>query len=193
MKLAEVLVVEARQYRDDGVKIIVPILIGYTDQIRQNKKTVAVNPVSNRPVLTKETLLDLIRERNPETADLAKKTIDNLESIGLQMRGFPSQVSYGVEAGGDFLSIVSLTPTSIWFSLPKRAADGLGPDRVKQFKQKINDVGKFYKPDSLSDPTNGGALGPHYDILRDRDKMDSFVKAVSDIKEQLESSMAAAQ
>ena len=81
-----------------------------------------------------------------------------------------------MEANGDFLSILSLTPTNIWFSRPKRAVDSLGPDRFEACKQKINSVGKFYKPEELDDPTKSGALGPRYKILDG--KIESFVEAV---------------
>jgi hypothetical protein len=82
---------------------------------------------------------------------------------------------------------LSLTPTNIWFCLPKRAVDSLGPDRFKACKQKINNVGKFYKSEELDDPAKSTALGPHYKILNG--KIESFVEAVSFIADHVRSSL----
>ena len=125
MRFGQVLVVEARQYGINGATFIVPVLIGYTDRIRMEKKTVTVNPVSPGPVLTRETLLALVREKDSGAARLAEQMIDKLASLALKAKEFSSQISYGVEVGGDFISIVSLTPSGIWFTPPNRIANAL--------------------------------------------------------------------
>lgn len=47
MEKAEILIVEARQYRDKDTKIVVPTLFGYTEQARQVKKPVLNVPSAN--------------------------------------------------------------------------------------------------------------------------------------------------
>ena len=48
MERSEVLLVEARQYRSDGKRIVVPTLFGYTEQARQVKRTVTVTTAASR-------------------------------------------------------------------------------------------------------------------------------------------------
>jgi hypothetical protein len=45
MERSEVLIVEAKQYATDGLKVVVPSLFGYSEQARRIKKTVIVSPV----------------------------------------------------------------------------------------------------------------------------------------------------
>ena len=99
MEQAEVLVVEARQYRHNDSRIIVPNLIGYTDQIRLSKKTVAVNRASSRPPMTREALLASMIQRNhpSEVAKVAQDIVSNLEHLGLATRSFPSCINTGVQ------------------------------------------------------------------------------------------------
>ncbi len=42
MERSEVLIVEARQYMHDGIRVVVPTLFGYTEEARQVKRTVTV-------------------------------------------------------------------------------------------------------------------------------------------------------
>jgi hypothetical protein len=44
MERSEVLIVEARQYELEGIRIVVPMLFGYTEQARKIKKTVTTTP-----------------------------------------------------------------------------------------------------------------------------------------------------
>jgi hypothetical protein len=48
MERSEVLLVEARQYTRDGMRIIVPMLFGYTEEARQVKRTVTVTTKDSR-------------------------------------------------------------------------------------------------------------------------------------------------
>lgn len=160
--------VELEFYKHVDYEILIPKIFGV--EVRKDNPSPPI-------VMTKEHLLESIRSKNAsEIVKLAEEIMGKLDSLGLTTRGFPSCINYGVEANGDFLSILSLTPTNIWFCLPKRAVDSLGPDRFGACKQKINIVGKFYKPEELDDPTKSGALGPRYKILDG--KIESFVEAV---------------
>jgi hypothetical protein len=192
MERAEVLVVEARQYRHNESRIIVPNLIGYTDQIRLSKKTVAVNPASSRPPMTREALLASIAQRNlPEVAKVAQDIVSSLEHLGLATRSFPSCINYGVEVDGDFLSIVSLYPKNIWLAIPNRATERLDAQWFRSWKEKVNTIAKLYKPECVSEPTNKGALGPRYETLKG--KSESFIDAVRDLRNHLKGTFAAGE
>jgi len=48
MELAEVLIIEARQYVEGGSRLVIPLLFGFTEQARQVKKTVTITTGSQR-------------------------------------------------------------------------------------------------------------------------------------------------
>ena len=48
MERSEVLIVEAKQYRIDGVRVVVPSLFGYTEEARRVKRTVTLTQGSRR-------------------------------------------------------------------------------------------------------------------------------------------------
>ena len=48
MERSEVLLVEARQYRHDGVTVVVPTLFGYSEEARQVKRTVTVTSAARK-------------------------------------------------------------------------------------------------------------------------------------------------
>jgi hypothetical protein len=50
MEKAEILIVEAKQYRDRDLRIVVPTLFGYTEQARQVKKPVLNVPTGNTKI-----------------------------------------------------------------------------------------------------------------------------------------------
>jgi hypothetical protein len=81
------------------------------------------------------------------------------------------------------LKILALNPTGIWINIPIKAAERVSPDSFRKWKHRVNSVATFYKGDCLDDPTNRGALGPHYDVLEG--KVDSFIEAIDDMKGQI--------
>ena len=48
MERSEVLLVEARQYRWEGTRVVVPVLFGYTEQARQVKRSVTITTAGSR-------------------------------------------------------------------------------------------------------------------------------------------------
>lgn len=48
MELAEVLIVEAKQYLDGNLRLVTPLLFGFTEQARAVKKTVTITKSSHR-------------------------------------------------------------------------------------------------------------------------------------------------
>jgi hypothetical protein len=63
MERSEVLIVEARQYATDGLKVVVPSLFGYSEQARRIKKTVTVSPTV-RVKWTREKFFNTIADAN---------------------------------------------------------------------------------------------------------------------------------
>jgi len=138
---------------------------------------------TNRPILTKEALLASIRQKNLQAIELSEGIMVKLEDLGLTARGLPSCVNYGVEVAGDFLSILSLYPTNVWVTVPIRATERLDYDWFRNWKQRVNEIARFYKPDSIAERTNKGALGPRYESLKG--KVESLMNLVNEMKGQL--------
>jgi hypothetical protein len=184
MRRAEVLVVEARQYEHGGARIIVPVLIGYTDQIRKIKETVTVSLASDKPLWTKEKLIESARRDDPKAADILESLVSGLDGLGLGERGLPSCVNYGIDRGQNFLALVTLYPKGMWLNVAKDGYSKLGAEVFTRWKSEINQIARFYKEDSLSEPSNKGALGPHYEVLSG--KVEAFVTAISAIKVEIE-------
>lgn len=74
MERSEVLLVEARQYEHDNMKIVTPILFGYTEEARQVKKTVSVT-TGQRKKWDKESFFADLRERVTEEQYAAVKRV----------------------------------------------------------------------------------------------------------------------
>jgi hypothetical protein len=185
---AEVLVVEARQYKHADATIIVPVLIGYTDQIRKIKQTVTISPASEKALWTREGLIENARQSGPEVADIVERLINGLNGLGMGVRGLPTGINYGIERGPEFIALATLTSTSVWMNVVKAGWSNLNPEAFTRWKREVNHIARFYKEDGLSDPTNKGALGAHFDVLSG--KVDAFVEAISDIKAQIEQAFA---
>lgn len=64
-----------------------------------------------------------------------------------------------------------------------KAAERLAPDNFTVWKKKVNEIAPFYKPDGLSEPSNKGALGVHFDVLAGR--ISALKGAIQDIKDQI--------
>jgi hypothetical protein len=87
MERSEVLIVEARQYATDGLKVVVPSLFGYSEQARRIKKTVTVSPTV-RVKWTREKFINTIGEANiplrlSRTKDLFEFADSHLDLIRL--------------------------------------------------------------------------------------------------------------
>jgi len=86
MERSEVLIVEAKQYETDGLKVVVPSLFGYTEQARRIKKTVSIT--TPRFKWTRETLINDVEKANvpvrlSRMKDLLMWADSNTETISL--------------------------------------------------------------------------------------------------------------
>jgi hypothetical protein len=147
------------------------------------------NIAAPRTQMTEESLSAQIRAKNPpEYAQLAETLRSQLRSAGFKGRGFPSCINYGIEMEGDFITLLSVSATNVWFPMPLRAIRALGDERFVACKQKINTVVTFYRPEDLSDPTRTNTLGPRFRALDG--KVEAFVEALREIAETVRSAVA---
>lgn len=145
---------------------------------------------TERPPVTEEALTGLIQANNPpEIAAVAEQLRTRLRSSGLTTKYCPTEILYGVDVEGDFISLVHLGYRALWFLIPMRAIRALGEERSVECKRRINRVAVLYQPSTVDDPNrNGNVLSARYSLLKD--KVDDFVKAVTEIAQEIRSAMA---
>ncbi len=169
--------VELDFYRHLDQEIVIPRIFGI--EVKKDHPP-------DRPMLTKEKLVEDIRSKTPDVAEIAELVIGRLDSLGLETEEFTTSINYGLRVNGDFIALLSLTHWGIWCCLPKRAIRRLGNAGFLDCKRRINKVAEFYKKEEIDDPTKSGALGPRYGILQN--KVEPFVEAVEFIATQVRSS-----
>ncbi|MBI2815966.1 MAG: hypothetical protein HYX72_03405 [Acidobacteria bacterium] len=162
------------------------VTVTFTAPGESSKKTKLSPPPTP---MTEERLTAQIRANNPpDAAELAEGLRQRLRSSGFATRTFPSQISYGIEVDEDFISLLSMTPTNMWFSIPIRAVRVLGEQRFITCKQRINEVAEFYRREDESDATKTTALAPRFRVLDG--KLDAFVEAFTEVAETVKGAMA---
>ena len=172
--------VELELYEYEEYKIVIPKLYGV-----EGKKD---SQPSHRPLLTEEELLEQIRGRNPESAQRAEALILQLKELGLYVRALPTSIAYGVNVDGNFISVLTLNSTNIWFSLPSRVIRALGDGHFVACKQIMNSVGQFYRLEDLEDPTKSSVLAPRYELLKD--KAEALVSAINEVVGKVKSALS---
>jgi hypothetical protein len=141
------------------------------------------------PPLTEQGLVVQIRAKNPpDIARVAETLLSRLKESDLGTRGLPSTFQFGVDWGGNFIPLVSMSSREVWFQIPIRAVRALGDERFVACKQTINSVANFYRPEDVSDQTKTNALTPKYAVLMD--KVEEFVEAVTQIAQMVRSAVA---
>jgi hypothetical protein len=146
--------------------------------------------VTSKPI-TDEALMAQIKSRNaPEVVEMVAKLRTLLLAVSPQTRATPSTIQYGALVKDDFIPLVSFGAEYIWFQIPIRAIRVLGAERFVICKQMINNVAAFYRPEDVFDPDKANALNPRYEILLG--KVESFVKAFSEIAEIVKTSVSEA-
>ncbi len=154
------------------------------DQPSEKRKIAAA-----APSLTEQGLTVEIRTKNPpDTVRVAETLLSRLKESDLGTRGLPATFQFGVDWGGNFIPLVSMSSREIWFQIPMRAVRALGDERFVACKQTINSVANFYRPEDVSDPTKTNALTPKYSILMD--KVEEFIEAVTQIAQMVRSAVA---
>ncbi len=96
MERSEVLLVEARQYQHDGMKVVVPTLFGYTEEARKVKKTVTITSGQRRR-WNKETFFQDAKER------LTENQFTSLKNLFDKLQELKSDLSWGTgKTSGSF-------------------------------------------------------------------------------------------
>ncbi len=85
MELTEVLLIEARQYEYEGMKIVTPILFGYTEEARRVKKTLSIT-TDKRRKWDRESFFNDAGERLAENeVSLVKELLDKSRDLGMEL------------------------------------------------------------------------------------------------------------
>ena len=85
MELTEVLLIEARQYEYDGIKIVTPILFGYTEEARRVKKELPIT-TDKRRKWDRESFFNDAGERLTENeVSSIKKLLDKSRDLGMEI------------------------------------------------------------------------------------------------------------
>ena len=148
-----------------------------TDEAHKSTK---ITPAAT--LMTFERLRERIRAKNPTgIAELGEALLSRLKSSNVKTRCFPSTINYGVEVAGDFISILSITATNAWASIPLRAVRALGDERFVRCKQILNRVAEFYRREDEADPTKTTGMGPRLGVLDG--KVSELIDAFGEVSE----------
>jgi len=63
LERSEILIVEARQYEREGLRVVVPVLVGYTEEARKAKRSVTIDTPGTRKQWDKNSFFDDARTR----------------------------------------------------------------------------------------------------------------------------------
>ena len=108
MERSEVLIVEAKQYKKDGLKIIVPRLFGFTEEARRIKKSVTIT-IGERKKWNEEKFFEQAREGlSSEELEAVKKLYTHFKSNGFEIKW-----GTGKETGSFTITRPNLFPKSI--------------------------------------------------------------------------------
>lgn len=108
MERSEVLLVEARQYERAGVKIVTPILFGYTEEARQVKRTVSISSGQKRK-WDKESFFSDAKERLSENHVAAiRKVFDKCQQLRCELSWGTGKLAGSFSAKWPHLGIYSL-------------------------------------------------------------------------------------
>lgn len=107
---SEVLLVEARQYRRDSLRVVVPTLFGYTEQARRVKQTVTVGPRQPPRAWDWETF-----QADAQKNGLDGAAIDAVRKLHDECKSLSSQIDWGAgKVTGSFnVKWPSICPASI--------------------------------------------------------------------------------
>jgi hypothetical protein len=114
MERSEILIVEAKQYEHDGLRVIAPSLFGYTEQARLIKKTVTVTTA--RQWNEEEFFSEIRRKISEQEAATIRKFYDFCRSRGLGIKWGKGQVTGSLNIAAQNLfpkSIIQITSEGI--------------------------------------------------------------------------------
>ncbi len=107
MERSEVLIVEAKQYEMDGLRLIVPSLFGYTEQARRVKKPVTL------PVRRQWNETEFFEDARKRLTDETVKAIQRLYDFS-RSRMYHVSWGTGKQTGSFSVSVPSLFPKAVF-------------------------------------------------------------------------------
>jgi hypothetical protein len=114
MERSEVLIVEAKQYKKDGLKVIVPRLFGFTEEARRIKKSVTIIK-GERKKWNEEKFFEQAKERlSSEELEAIKRLYTYFKSSGFEIKW-----GTGKETGAFTVTRANLFPKSIISAVTK--------------------------------------------------------------------------
>jgi hypothetical protein len=86
MERSEVLLVEARQYRWEGTRVVVPVLFGYTEQARQVKRSVTITTAGSRKRWDRSSYFaDAEAKLTPSDVKVLEQVLDQAIRLGYEI------------------------------------------------------------------------------------------------------------
>ena len=86
MERSEVLLVEARQYRWEGTRVVVPVLFGYTEQARQVKRSVTITTAGSRKKWDRSSYFaDAEAKLTPSDVKVLEEVLDQAIRLGYEI------------------------------------------------------------------------------------------------------------
>jgi len=179
MERSEVLLVEARQYKHNDMKIVVPTLFGYTEEARKVKRTITITNGKRKNWDYSSFFADA-RARLPE------KSVKAIEKLFNECKSLSAAIVWGTgKTAGSFLvrwphicnrtalTVFSLGRLEFYFGALK------GSELAESFRDRLKDlvVSKL----GLSVPDDYQNRYPTYQIAEWENKVDILVKILRDL------------
>lgn len=118
------------------------------------------------PSFTKAALLEMA---TPIDRPTITQLLDQLESIGLDENTKGStMLRYGItypKEGGEFYPFIYLTKAGVWGFFPKRVLELLGSEAMMNYRNEMNLIANFWRPEQVNNPSSGGSE-VKYSLLR---------------------------
>lgn len=146
MERTEVLIVEAKQYKKENTKIVVPLLFGYTEQARMVKKSVTVTTSSSKK-WNEQTFFTALKNATPNQIENAQL----LMKFGLSVTGRNIEWGAGKERGSftarlvvankrfSMFSVYTTGEFSINFGWNSQKLDELNENLSEKYRKEINE------------------------------------------------------
>lgn len=181
MERSEVLLVEARQYQQNDIRIVVPMLFGYTEEARKVKKTISVTTgtsVQKRKKWNEESFFQVVQGRlTAKQVDSVKLVFDKVQELNCELRWGTGAENGSFSAkwphlGNSIFSLYSSGTLQINFPYLNR------PETITYLKDKLVSDLSFVVPDDYE------KRYPWYPIEKWSDKADKFIEIIESLLQQ---------
>ena len=179
MERSEVLIVEARQYEHNGIKIVTPILFGFTEEARQIKKIVSVT-TGQRRKWDKESYFQDAKERlTEEQVTSIQRVLDKSQELKCELSWGTGKTAGSFSAKWPHLGKYSVFSIFSDGRLTINFGNFNNDSEEKQFnaflKQKLTDLLKFTVPEDYE------RRYPNYSVGTWANKTGKFIEMLDSI------------